>query len=54
MQECQPLCDLPERFDSLPLAEQAKLMIRCRIKDETEHRLCSERQRALSDWIRRE
>lgn len=53
MQRCNSLCTLPARFDNLPLEEQAQLLIACRIRDYTEHEVCSARQRALAEWIER-
>lgn len=47
------LCRLPERFDTLPLEDQARLILECRIKDAAVYRDCAARQAELADWIRR-
>lgn len=50
---CLELCQLPERFDSLELDDQARLILQCRIKDAAVHRDCAARQQALREWIER-
>ena len=54
MAPCESLCRLPERFDDAGLEEQARMILTCRIRDAAAYRLCSERQRALSEWIERD